>query len=313
MRTMSSTHSRAFTLIELLVVIAIIGVLVGLLLPAVQNAREASRRAACTNKMKQLALACHNHHEVFGKLPPALLTKAWPRGFNFSYSVFLLPFVEHQALYDMFAEGSDNFDMVNSNNWDSRKYGPGNTNPSLTVLQTFICPSCPLGGVVENNYSTNAGYGKNSFIAVAGDRSPQNGQNYPYTPDPGGLMFVNSEVKFKLVTDGLSKTLLLGERAGGPNLSGSDYRVAQWGAKADWAWRYATIIAGFGGRIADGTTNIPRHGLNGYEVSAFFSRHPGGCNFALGDGSVRFIQETINDATWLALCTRNGGEVVGDF
>ncbi len=272
-------HSRcAFTLVELLVVIAIIGVLVALLLPAVQAAREAARRMSCSNNLKQLGLAMHNFHDIFGEFPPQdfrhattpATCPASPNNFRWGWGAMILPHVEQTALHTQLRVTECNMP-------------PATTLFSgvallQQLLKTFRCPSDP-GALTNPYFRPNASYASSNYV---------NCQNvfYPRSATP--------PAKFASILDGTSNTFMLSERVliPGPNRratpgaivfgvpNSSDASVA-----FHAAWPINTPVptmtaTGFGADFA-----CKRHNVN--------SLHPGGAQFALADGSVRFVSQTI--------------------
>jgi prepilin-type N-terminal cleavage/methylation domain-containing protein/prepilin-type processing-associated H-X9-DG protein len=332
-----SPSSRAFTLIELLVVIAIIGVLVSLLLPAVQASREAARRAQCTNRLRQIALAAHQYHDIARRFPAALLLtqynvkKQQHRGA--SLFVALLPHMEQQSLFNEwdFADPNANFNGLQGSR---AARGPNLMCPSETESENPLHYSARLTGSSMDRYIKTTSYAGN-----AGTRS--------YHPDSGFLMtdgiFMlagpgskplsdQRPVRLADVTDGSSHTLLFGERSRwDPNYD--TFAEAGW----DWAFRFygnwaATSSSGlahvtlstyspinyqlpfnYAGR---GGASPPADSANAFQyyidlrVCAFGSNHPGGANFATCDGAVRFISEDIPLLTLRALSTRNGKELL---
>ena len=200
---MAVTRNRrsAFTLVELLVVIAIIGILIGMLLPAVQSVREAARRTQCQNNLRQLGLACLNYESARQHLPPGVtdddsnLLDANHNGF-----VFLLPFMEQSNLFDQFDLTTD---------WKS----PNNAPLAMQVLPSLQCPSNPLSEVGENETGDFAGaatdyaFSKGSTAYLSNSDDSQN-----------GMFDVNSDLKLAAVIDGLSNTMMLGEAASNPML-----------------------------------------------------------------------------------------------
>jgi prepilin-type N-terminal cleavage/methylation domain-containing protein len=302
-----------FTLVELLVVIAIIGILVGLLLPAVQAAREAARRMSCSNNLKQMALATHNFHDTFNSLPYGARdrlqgddTDTWATG-----HIQILPFIENDAI----ARRWDPNERRNSN---VDADGDGWTNAMLQQIQipTFTCPSMTppsgplgLGGGAENrgpcSYLWSAGtqdatllhYAR--FFGVPEPRYdgavipikthvPASGAMTPNHRDPTGL---------RDLTDGTSNTWLIGETDFKPRGVPSTMYGGVWAfGYIGYSW---------------GTTFHPfnRHNWTRTVFGAFRSEHPGGAHFALGDGSVRFVNETIDHALYQAISTSAGGEV----
>lgn len=307
-------NERGFTLVELLVVIAIIGILVGLLLPAIQAARESARRTQCINNLKQIGLAMHMYHDSRKRFPPALLvtkdlldrfgggsqyrinpppggedpnTHNPKDGAWWSWAVRIAPYVEQNNVIMQ-------LDLTKSPWW---QLDPKNGR-SLTeaIVPTFVCPSDPRGGILSDpDFPGNGGKrtALTDYLAVSG-------RNQFYEADgQDGMIYVNSSVKMKSVSDGLSNTLLVGERPPSSDL--------QWG----WLW------AGVGdGGVSDeggtlfGTCDVvlgvfERHhrpdaqpdfyrlgqiddpgGLHRYH---FWSLHAGGANWAMADGSVQFL------------------------
>ncbi len=325
----SKSGKRAgFTLVELLVVIAIIGVMVGLLLPAVQAAREAARRMSCQNQMKQLALALHTFHDANGQFPHGVegqvSPKASPSNPNpnptayvagTSWLVYILPFIEQQALYEMYDFG------VAHNHANNAPIGN-------TVVQANYCPSGPA----PSKYTDPNGGGVNGnppphYIGVmgpAGIVSPAvvsyNGQDFPYTvgdpavngawsvhgvlthfrSQPGSANSTNRVVKFSNIVDGTSNTLVIGERAVVlPLGQANDYR----------SW----IRGNNGGTSASKNVTYPinstnYNGSNNFNHISFGSQHPGGCQFGLGDGSVRFLSDSINLQLYQVIASMDGSE-----
>jgi prepilin-type N-terminal cleavage/methylation domain-containing protein/prepilin-type processing-associated H-X9-DG protein len=317
-------RDRGFTLIELLVVIAIIAVLIGLLLPAVQSARAAARRIQCTNNLKQLALATLNYESAFGILPPGqmkLLTRP-PSGFTLF--VNMLPFLDQQPLYSGW-----NFNYAFDNLY-------GATARSATVLGALLCPADIIPQNPIQNGTANEWYGITSYGGNAGT------QSHPFSAvTSDGIFFYTGpaaptfyQVRLSGIIDGLSNTLFFGERNHfDPNYD--TFAAPGWTFFSQtmgmWGW-WASSSGGYGlSDVAESTYSpinyvVPiAYGSAGaagisqsqftanYEVPrvcAFGSLHPGGANFAMVDGSVRFISQTIAMTTYHALGTRAGGEIV---
>ncbi|MBX6312236.1 MAG: DUF1559 domain-containing protein [Isosphaeraceae bacterium] len=306
---------RGFTLIELLVVIAIIGVLIALLLPAVQAAREAARRAQCINNLKQIGIGLHNYHDVRGSLPGAYLV--YPTT-EFSALSMILPHLEQAPVYN-----SINFSLP---------YGdPTNSTALMTNLSGFLCPSDFRNPMPARGAATNYMADMGSWIVWQAATGPNAG-----LPGPNGTFFGNSATRFADITDGLSNTGVFSERvlADGSNAIVSPIADVFFSPAApttlDDAIRQCQAVD-----ITNLSNQFPLFmgapWINGQHIflhvtppntrsCGFFvylravmppsSRHPGGVNLLLGDGSVRFIKDSINLATWRALGTIQGGEVI---
>ena len=331
-RTMNARERIAFTLVELLVVIAIIGVLVALLLPAVQAAREAARRSQCTNNVKQIGLAVLMYEDAQRRFPLAGVgtsvqwggcpaTSSTVKNNYFGWRVRILPYIEEQAVYD-------NLRQLNTSDADQVR----NSALQLQVIQPYRCPSeiCEL---IDDSWQWSPAPAPSpakaaiaNYYVCAGPVSTHplpeyacglclssqtncpcllqgwaNG-NYGCVKDgPGIFSFSGSaDVSVANVRDGLSKTLLLGE-------SRQDDRTTnQW---MDGMSMISTVNG----------INTPGSDPNGfgyntyYTTRTFSSYHPGGAIFALGDGSVRFISDEIDLRLYAALGTKAGGEVTGEY
>lgn len=313
-----SNSFRAFTLIELLVVIAIIAVLISLLLPAVQSAREAARKAQCLNNLKQIGLGLHNYHEIHNTFPPGYVsfyrrdsgdegTAEDDIGPGWGWASQILPQLEQRSIH-------------NAINFSLTMTYAANETAQLSRISTFLCPSDFTPNKVpvrdETNSTTIYTVGTSNYIGVYGvgeiGEAPGRGN---------GTFFRNSRVGINQITDGSSNTFVVGERS--HNLS-----YATWTGRAIGGWLFTT--ASFEGGTnkfdpepeesfcmilgpielseEDGMMRTPNY--PSAHVEDYWSRHPGGVNFLFGDGSVRFIKNTINEHVYAALATRNGGEVI---
>ena len=324
------TKRSAFTLVELLVVIAIIGVLVALLLPAVQAARSAARRMSCSNNLKQMGLALHNYHDTYDKFPPGGLYLWNATSSSFSVQARLLPYVEQENLQDLV-------------NWDL-PYS-AQVRISATRIPTYVCPS----DINDKERLTS------SFEYYPLSYGINMGEWFVYDPTSrqggDGIAYPNSSLGFRDVLDGTSSTLAFAEfkswnpylRDGAnPNvrdapipatpadvvaLGGNfktnsghtewvDSRVHQTGFTGTFPPNTEFLYTA-GGKEYDVDFNSSREGktLNQLTYSVVTSRsyHPGGAQVTLVEGSVKFVSENIDVSTWRALSTRDHLEIVDPF
>jgi prepilin-type N-terminal cleavage/methylation domain-containing protein/prepilin-type processing-associated H-X9-DG protein len=293
-------HFPGFTLVELLVVIAIIGILVALLLPAVQAAREAARRMQCSNNMKQLGLALHLYHDTHKVFPPAGIKQ---RGkYRGGWSVTILPHSEQRVVQDLLA-----FPVYHY-------YSDPNKSVAMTPIPMFLCPSQDdthtqhfrVSGRTKEQYQGQDPYTIH-YQAVAG---PTPTTNEDYTVDPstgngvfsvGGVIYRDSDVSVKDITDGTSKTYLVGELSWGKS---NVFRL--------WTRGCTTFDCASCKNMAHGI-NLGEYAtyLNGsFNNSGFGSEHPGGANFTMADGSVRFVSEDTFLGILKGMASRNDGEIL---
>jgi prepilin-type N-terminal cleavage/methylation domain-containing protein/prepilin-type processing-associated H-X9-DG protein len=290
----SRAERRGFTLIELLVVIAIIGVLIALLLPAVQAAREAARRAQCTNNLKQLALAVNNYESTYGVMPPGHLPQRWyGRGGGAWYTgvnsfAFMLHFVEAGTLFEAY-----NFSL-------SMRNGE-NVTAAATNLNTLWCPSDPAAATLRTldpwydvqpvgftqaarSYCANRG----TFWMTDFRYDSQHPCYNNITATATGVIYEASRTRFSEVTDGLSNTFMFSEQAHG-KLSQERQTWNHW-------WHSGWMEDAFFDTTAPINAYPKRTSNEWHSVTAASSFHPGGANFAMCDGSVKFLKESI--ASW---------------
>jgi prepilin-type N-terminal cleavage/methylation domain-containing protein/prepilin-type processing-associated H-X9-DG protein len=298
MRTRKRLAPRAFTLIELLVVIAIIGVVVGLLMPAVQRVREAAHSIKCSNNLRQIALAAHHCHDHYGSLPPGL---GWFPGKGppgaYGIALFhLLPFIEQDNLYQ------SSLYMGN--------YFAGNNNVYSQPLSVFVCPSDPSVGI-EQIVQDNLGYiwGASTYAV--------NAQAFCLVNSDGNLLDPQCYSRIPgAFPDGTSNTILVSEKYArcsnynfpeGGNLwaywfTGTELKPYHAGFEVSWT----AYSVGPGSKF-----QVRPEPYNGQcDPTLASSPHSGGIHTAMADGSVRYISSSISPYTWWYLCTPRGGEVI---
>ncbi len=343
---MLQSSRKGFTLIELLVVIAIIATLVAILLPAVQQAREAARRSNCKNNLKQLGIALHNYHDTYNTLPPGYVYgNATPTdGAAWGWSAMILPFMEQPALYD--ATIGSNLTLA---------VAAGTTAPSSTTIQgnlktTITAYRCPSDNAPQTNTNQNTITSQNlatSNYVGNNDRNGTSGytatfplgtsaQQFNTANTATGIFWRNSRCRFADVIDGLSNTILVGERGWELNNPGYTKR----GCDAAYVFGFATaanndttntvygttgtvgsvralFASGLGGinSKGDATTGVYPFPTNTGTTNAdacsfgYSSQHKGGMQVVLGDGRVEFISENISHTPQLA----NGDNTQGVF
>jgi prepilin-type N-terminal cleavage/methylation domain-containing protein len=354
MRDQARSRSTGFTLVELLVVIAIIGILVSLLLPAIQAAREAARRSACSNNLKNLGLAVLNHHDVKKHFPvnmgigsdyageaPGLDQPA------VGWILNTLPQLEEQPLYDQFQaggafEGSYRRDLCRApgpnRGLASNKNGISVPELMKTRLAVLECPSdssvqqlqddqwqwstcftalTSYKGVIDDTWANAPPFGEGTFSNEVPveyrsgnytDPAPAGTSQYDCHRDTRcrGFFYRQSfqkPVKISQVTDGTSKTLMIGEDV-------PEYNRHSVAFYANGSWCSCNAPLNFG--IGQDPERISYDAW--FDAQGFRSKHPGGVQFCLADGSVRFVSDSIDNVFYRTSCTRNGGEAVpGNF
>lgn len=271
-----------FTLVELLVVIAIIGILVGLLLPAVQAAREAARRSSCTNNLMQLGIAAHHYEFNHEHLPAGVINPEGPirneaTGQHVSWTALLLPYLEERVAAEKF-------------NLEAGAYAEENKAIRMHQVQVYVCPSSP---VIMNEANE----------PVTDYAGCYNGQESPIDTDNDGLLFLNSAVRYSEITDGTTYTLLFGEKITSKN-------------SLNW-------LSGTSASLRNTGTTPPKVGYSNFSevnreeapldpviVGGFGSFHPGGVNYVLADGAVRFISSDVDGNTFSMMGNRRDGELI---
>ncbi len=340
-------HHQGFTLIELLVVIAIIAILIGLLLPAVQKVREAAASAQCRNNLHQLATACHNYHNVYGRLPYGRRYDIWD---TYTWSELVLPFIEQENVYN-------GYWTINQTPYFTNYPGPNGPigddvqlrNSRTTVIPTFLCPSDngPLGnemntapyGFIRGNYRGCTGSGDMYGAAINdGTAGPWGlgvfGVQHGQSADAGAAVS-SLNIRLTDIRDGSSNTLMLAEGL-----------VSTTGPTSGWGGVIGEQVYGnmggalFSATLTPNSTSPDRPigpcpadagdlsytapcqslGSNAWwtpsaagSYAGARSRHTGGSNAALADASVRFFSNGVDQATWRAMGTRNGREALTDL
>jgi len=342
---MQSSCRRGFTLVELLVVIAIIGILIALLLPAVQAAREAARRSQCTNNMKQIGLALHNYHDTHKTFPPGVIwgvpnvpeyqLGSMPAPFHHTWNTFILPYIEQQALYDSVdfrlpAWGSSPQAVVSTDVGSLRC--PSDTGPTM-ASQNY--------NIAVTNYPGSEGFDWWPRPRILPNSPPWSGYGLAPGGDLGGVFSTNNQTRIAEITDGTSNTIMLAEKDS-VGFDGGAWRTCGTGkpraanSRVFCSAFVGTSVSGWGtnegGRSrfqeVDGSgVKTQGHWFKNHAFTPTYiaycgpnsawpgpsSRHPGGVNVTMADGSVRFVAEVIEWPLWMKANGIADGFVLDSF
>jgi prepilin-type N-terminal cleavage/methylation domain-containing protein/prepilin-type processing-associated H-X9-DG protein len=317
-------YRRGFTLIELLVVIAIIAILIALLVPAVQKVRSAAARSQCGNNLKQIALGMHSYHDAYKKLPygegpgnpadPITTRRGCCWG---TWQMLLLPYIDQEPMFKLYVNlsGNDIKGTAITGTTNRLRYGdpPNSTYVTNQRLAVLTCPSdeanpSAIPPITSHNYVVNYGNTNNYQVDITTPASVKFlGAPFGWAPD---------EKRLISITDGTSNTLMVSETVQGKN---SDLRGFTWWAPGAQFTTFYGPNSSSPDIVTQNCVNRPLENLpcvdNGgaWNILSARSRHTGGVQAALCDGSVRFIQQSIDISIWRALSTINGGEPIGDF
>ncbi|QDV21400.1 Type II secretion system protein G precursor [Gimesia panareensis] len=282
-----------FTLIELLVVIAIIAILIALLLPAVQQAREAAHRSSCKNNLMQVNIALQNYEMAHNVLPSGSVNPTGPvrnesKGYHVSWVLQILPYLDERVAFNKF-------------DFNESAYAPVNKQVAEYRILSLRCPSNPTPG--------------HSYAGM------QNDVEAPIDVNNNGVLFLNSSVRYDEILDGCSKTIFIGEFIEGNQrgwVSGTRSTLRNAGTQLN-----SRELTYFSGKAKFDERTQPENSTNGsggsqasqnpLYVGGFSSYHMGGAHFGLGDGSVRFISENIDEGIYQALANRHDGQLISDF
>jgi len=338
---MPAPRSRTgFTLIELLVVIAIIAILIGLLLPAVQKVRDAANRMKCQNNMKQIALSVHNYESATGYLPPGGINTSSPKYLpgldeygtetsagvwsypNVSFLVVMLPYIE-QANVLLAASGGYNF---------KKGYNDPVNQPATSIrIPLYLCPANPSDKIIPASGGFSPAPADYWPISRSNDASSvwtTLGLTFPGAGGCKGILQVNSLIKITNVSDGLTNTIMIGEstaRQQGWSKGKQKYdEGTAWAGQFRGAWGSGSNNIACTGvnnpvpaspaaptKVTNGTTASNAYAINAWNQGELYSFHGGGCNVAMGDGSVRMLKESISLSVLIRMAAAFDAQVVG--
>ncbi len=300
-----SPRLPGFTLIELLVVIAIIAVLIALLLPAVQAAREAARRAQCVNNLMQIGIALKNYEGTFEVLPPGVINPTGPisnspSGYHFSWITQILPALDERNVF-------------NHLNFAHGVYDPANSTTCTVMMNTLVCPSTtgPYRMAAPNgNPPDYVGPALNNYAASYSDTE------VPIDSNNNGVFFRNSRIQYEDLLDGSSHTIFIGEKLTNQTELGWASGTSATLRNSGWTFLnkqiFITPPTNEENQVhAPAPTATPPTPLAEI-VGGYTSRHPGGCNFAFGDGSVKFLKNTIKAQVLAQLTNRADGNLLSE-
>lgn len=337
----SPRFSRGFTLIELLVVIAIISILMALLLPAIQQAREAARRTQCKNNMKQIVLAMHNYEGSYTVFPGLSSSSQY----GFSVQARILPFVDQGNLQNLI----DFKVPLMIGTGGNQSLNPVHAQVAGQVIPLFLCPSEPEEPVFQNANTNDAQFAGTNYVVCTGSGTDT---NYDTRAQTDGMFWWGSKSKFRDMVDGSSNTLVLSESlmgnkedAAGPTPIKVQRQMARYGGggmgppgagftgppgnnpdiqtaaanaaardgrgRSSWIWGREHLTT-FNTYMTP-NSEFPDVHRNGFGWFAARSTHVGGVQVGMGDGSIRFVGDSIDGTTWRSLGTKYGNEVVGEF